>query len=400
MSDPPFAPRPLPSLVTGGPFHALMRRAGMLAADDLPSARAAWLVGAIAWLVGALLAMLQSWTAADPDLLAYFLDASPAAHALVALPVMIGIERSANGQLLSLLEHPLGHGLVPPSHEAAWREAVARADRRSGSALAEGFILLVAVAVCLALAAYTEMLGVDRWSRAGGRAGGPLSWAGAWTHVVVGALFVFLVLRWLLRFLVWSLLLWKLARMPLRLVASHPDRAAGLGFLAGYPTLFLGLVLGVGTAIGAKMLNSTVNGNATPEDLAAALAVWVAVVLVVFVGPVLFYAPRLAAFRNESLIEFGALGVRANRGLLEAIRESSASGDLERTARDESSRNALNALNALNNLHDRVDSIQPLLVTRATLIQLAVFALLPMLPALAVHVPLSRLLDLLLGGFT
>lgn len=393
MRDDPTLPQPLPSLVTGGPFHALMRRARMLAPDDLPAWRAAWLLGALAWTVGALLAVAQWATLGNTDLLAYFLDASPVAHALVALPVMIGIERSANRQLLALLEYPLLHGLIPAANAAEWRDAVGRADRQSGSAFAEAVMLVVAVSACLALATRGELLGIDRWSRLGGALDGPLSWSGAWMHIGVGTVFVFLVLRWLLRFFVWTLLLWKLARMPLQLVATHPDRAAGLGFLGNYPTLFVGLVLGIGTAIGAKLLNAVLHANATSDDFSGVLALWVAVVLVVFAGPVLLFAPRLAAFRNDALLAFGALGVRENRSLGRPVGGTATPSD--RPVQTEPA--ALNTLSALNKLHDRVDAIQPVLVTRTTILQLALCAVLPMLPALATQVPLSRLLDMVVG---
>jgi hypothetical protein len=41
-------------------------------------------------------------------------------------------------------------------------------------------------------------------------------------------LFWFLLLRWLWRHAVWGLLLRDLARLELRLVATHPDGAGGL----------------------------------------------------------------------------------------------------------------------------------------------------------------------------
>jgi hypothetical protein len=389
MRDSP-SPPPLPSLVTGGPFHALMGKARMLGADDLPTWRAAWVVGALAWTSGALLAAVQWWAVGNTDLLAYFLDASPVAHALVALPVMIGMERSANSQLLSLLEYPLRHRLIPATSEAEWRDAVGRADRQSGSALAEAVMLVLAVGNCLWLSTRPELLGIDRWSRLGGTLDGPLSWAGAWMHIAVGAGLVFLLLRWLLRFLVWTLLLWKLSRMPLDLVATHPDRAAGLGFVGNYPTLFVGLVLGFGTPIGAKLLNGAFHGHTTSDELTSVLALWITVVLVVFVCPVLVFAPRIAAFRNAALLELGAVAVRGNRSSVEAVFAPP-------TAADPSAQAALGALSALNKLHDRVDAIQPVLVTRPTLIYLVTCAALPMLPALATQVPLSRLLDIVAG---
>lgn len=48
------------SLVAGGPFHALLGAAGLLATDQLPRMRAAVILMLVAWLPPALLAAVLS----------------------------------------------------------------------------------------------------------------------------------------------------------------------------------------------------------------------------------------------------------------------------------------------------------------------------------------------------
>jgi hypothetical protein len=43
--------------------------------------------------------------------------------------------------------------------------------------------------------------------------------------------FQFLLLRWYVRLFIWLLFLWRISRFDLRLLAAHPDRAGGMGFL-------------------------------------------------------------------------------------------------------------------------------------------------------------------------
>lgn len=375
-------PRAVPSLVVGGPFHGVMDRAGMLAPDRLPTPRAAAITGSACWTIGALLAVAQYALDGDRTFLNYFLDASPYAHALVALTALLVVERTADARLSALIEYPLKHGLIAAEGVDRYRASVARADARSSSALAECVLLAAAIALCIAFADATHALEGPGWSRVDGAK----TWAGAWQHYAVGALLSFLVLRWLFRFLVWSLLLAALARLPLSLVPTHPDKAAGLGFLAAYPTLFVGLVLAVGAAVGAKLFDAAVYHAAPLDDLSAAIAVWMGGVLAVLVGPLLVFAPLLLRVRDRALVDVGGRAVGQNRSFWKAAEA------------DEAASPEPAAVNAVNTLYDRAAAIQPLIVTRQTFMQLLTFALLPMLPALATHVPLSRLAGLVLGG--
>src|SRR3954462_3622276 len=46
-------------------------------------------------------------------------------------------------------------------------------------------------------------------------------------------LFQFILLRWYFRLFIWYRFLWKVSRLKLNLIPTHPDGAGGLGFLTG-----------------------------------------------------------------------------------------------------------------------------------------------------------------------
>ena len=98
------------------------------------------------------------------------------------------------------------------------------------SVLAEGILAVLVVVV----SAYTrvELSGsFSTWQVLVSEAGRTRTLAGWWYVAVAIPLFQFLLYRWLWRLFIWTRLLWTLSRMNLQLTPTHPDLAAGLGFL-------------------------------------------------------------------------------------------------------------------------------------------------------------------------
>jgi hypothetical protein len=374
-------------LLAGGPFHALLRTAHLLGPDGLPRPRAAVGLGLCAWLAGAALALLEAWTGTRSSALAFFVDPSPYAHALVALPVLLGIESTANRRLSTLLDAPQRAGLLDAAGAAGYRAAFERARRRAASPARELLLALGAAA----LVAYFALLPgapLDGWSWQPGPDGARLTAAGFWMHAIVGGAVVFLVFRWLHRFLVWSLLLATLARLPLALVPTHPDRAGGLGVLTLYPSVFSGLILAVGATIGAELVAGAVRDTTTLNDIVVAMLAWTLGVLVVFLGPLLPFAVPLKRLRETALEELGPSSTVANRRFLAALRDSETGGPEPNAEQMES----------LNANYERVVAIQPMPVTRRELVELLIVAALPLAPALLTFLTPAKLIELVVGS--
>jgi hypothetical protein len=57
--------------------------------------------------------------------------------------------------------------------------------------------------------------------------------SGGWWFVTVSSpVLHFIIYRWFFRYSIWTLLLWRIMRLQLQLFSTHPDGAAGLGFLS------------------------------------------------------------------------------------------------------------------------------------------------------------------------
>ena len=119
------------------------------------------------------------------------------------------------------------------------------------SKLAKIFILVLTYATVAWLSQYLSPEGVEfmAWWKGGGGFR-VFSSAGTWAIFVSYPILIYLTLLWLWRRLLWARFLRSTTRLNLRLIAAHPDRLGGLGFLeaALRGQLPFSFCLGVGLA--------------------------------------------------------------------------------------------------------------------------------------------------------
>jgi hypothetical protein len=108
-------------------------------------------------------------------------------------------------------------------------------------------------------------------------------------------------------------------------------------------------------------------------------------------GPLLLFAPRLAATRRVGLREYGTLAQRYVREFDDKwLRGGVTAGEPLVGSAD------IQSLADLGNSYQIVQSIRPVPITKEALIQLAVITLLPVAPLVLTMIPLSELLKRLL----
>ncbi|RWN59381.1 hypothetical protein [Mesorhizobium sp.] len=84
--------------------------------------------------------------------------------------------------------------------------------------------------------------------------------AGWWCLLISAPIFSFLFLRWLWRHHVWGLLLLRdVAKLDLRLTASHPDGRGGLRFIGQYPNVYSTFVFAINCVVAAAIVNQLVH---------------------------------------------------------------------------------------------------------------------------------------------
>jgi hypothetical protein len=199
--------------------------------------------------------------------------------------------------------------------------------------------------------------------------------------------------RWYFRLFVWARFLWQSSRLELNLIPTHPDRAAGLGFLAMSSAAFAPLLLAHGAMFAGLMANPIFFAGAKLTDFKMVIIGGVAILLLVVLGPLLAFSPRLMRAKRTGLREYGILASRyVSEFDLKWVRGGATddeplvgSGDIQ-------------SLADLGNSFQVIREIKPFPFGKEAVIQLVVITVLPVLPLVLTMVPLEELITKLLGA--
>lgn len=381
------------SLVAGGPFYLFLSRLGLIGADRLTTLRTATILAMLAWLPPALLAAAQSLTDASYHGWGYFTDLTVPARYLVAIWAMVATERYADSRFKILGLQFREAGLLSRDSMPRYEAILAIADRRSSAWLAEAIMLGAALFFSGSMMHLVVSLTSSSWE---GRLVGEqinLSWAGTAARYVGNPLFLFLVLRWGWWFLVWAALLFRISRLPLQLIPTHPDRAAGLGFLSIYPSVFSGFAFALSCVISASILKDLALEQRPAEIVWFAVAGWLAINLMVFLGPLLVFALPLHAAREKALLEYGRMATRQH---VTTHRKWTGKKENDGSQADAA---GLPSSSELNTSIQAIREMGYTPINRAAVTQIVVAAGLPLIAVVFTLVPLDDLLKWALGKF-
>jgi hypothetical protein len=381
-----------PSLLRGGRAQALLGRLGLLGADGMPRTGAGIIVAVALWLPVAAIAAAHE-SALDLRFGgSFFVDIPTYARLLVAPAILIGMERVADLRLSRLLGSFERSGIVTGESVSRFRELVEIAHRRTGSRAAEAAMLAGAVAMSVFATLRRAELGAGSWLEADAAAGGPLSPAGWWFALVSLPVAFFLVLRWLWRASVLTALLRRTVQLPLALVPTHPDRAGGLGFVTVFPTICVPVALALSLIVASAVMQQVVFAGGTFEDVRALGFAWLAMALLIFVGPLALFSPVLFRLRERYLVEYSEIVTHFNRDAERSFAEADA-------RREQLDAATISALADIGGGWAAIAGMRLIPVDLRTLVPLVLVALIPMFAVAATLVPvtdlLKRVVDLL-----
>jgi hypothetical protein len=303
----------------GGPFFELQRRVGVLEEDALHAGRRAAIFVALAWGVPLLLSLLQGHAFGPQDSHPYLLDFGAWARFFIATGLFLlaeqQVEYGLRGKLGEFVRAPL---LAPESFKPA-AEAVVKALKLRNSGVAE--LVCLGLAIAGALALIDRLLAVDdsTWAVQIADDGAHVTLAGWWVVIFSAPLFYFLLMRGLWRYLVWAMLLWRLASLKLRLVATHPDGKAGLGFLAEYPNAYSMFVFGLSASMAITVVRHVFENNISSVTFGAIIGGWLAIVFAFFAFPLLAFSKPLSELKERSLQILAAQATLAHRAAERAL---------------------------------------------------------------------------------
>jgi len=174
-------------------------------------------------------------------------------------------------------------------------------------------------------------------------------------------------------------------------VATHPDHHGGIGFLGLSPMGFAPVAFAISAAIGSNWREQILFAGAHLTAFKIQAVVLLAVILIMAMGPLVFFVPRLAKLRRSGIIQYGALA---------QIHSTDFHGKwiLHRAGHEEEFLAAPEAstLTDYGSSYENIEAMQPFPFDKGAFVSLALAVAVPMIPAVLAQIPLAVVLQDLL----
>lgn len=371
------------SIVVGGPIYDFLLHSGLVQ-KRLPNIfRRMIALVAITW-VPLLLVSLRDGVAFGSKVRVPFLyDFSAYGRFLVALPLLIFAEVVIEPGIRVVVAEFVRGGLVPAHEMPRFESILQGAQRWRDSAIPEIMLLLLAFIPFFLFQREFEPGVVSSWhTNASG-----LTAAGWLFATFSGPLLRFITYRWIFRYLLWSFLLWRVSRLRLVLIPTHPDHAAGLLFLAVAQRRFAILFSAFGAVFAGQMANNMMFERIPLRSFESLMVGFIGLSLIIGLFPLALVAPVLRMVRNKGLAEYGRLArtyaesfdrkwVHAGHPPSESLLGT---GDIQ-------------SLADMGNSFELVQAMKIAPITKRLVLQIGAEAALPLLPVIVLGTPISQLI--------
>ena len=366
--------------LVGGPLHRLGSRLGLVRGGT----NTVWLgvaIGLSTWTVLMLLALLQ----AQGHKVFSLSVISGHVRLLVVIPLLFLCETLVVPRMAVFLRTITQSGVVPKGSLPALQSDVARVGRWKNSWLPEVIFLLIAIVMSEAGVGTAIYGATAAFDSIHALAGGTLvSWF-YWN--VCLTVFRFLVLRWLWLFFLWSYMLWRVSRLELHLIPTHPDRAAGLGYLEIVHVHFTPSVVAISALQSASFADELSAGTMKFEAVYPGLVIVLVLVAVLFLGPLFIFSPKLWACRVKGLSDYMVFASHYVNGFDNKWLEAKSAPPVETLLGTPD----LQSLADLSNSIDIIRSMRWVPLSMQLAANLGLATLLPMMPLLLNNYPVVEL---------
>ena len=303
---------------------------------------------------------------------------------LLAIPLFFVAESMFDSRVADVLRRMLQIRLVLPDDQPRLAAAVRKAIKARNSWLMEPAIAFLTTALIWAGLRTDLPLDVSTWRMT---AGGEHTWAGWWYGLVSIPVFQFLVWRWCWRLLVWSQLLWRIARLDLQLIPTHPDGAGGLAMLGVAHVDLSPFSFAVCAVLSASYAEQMLFAGVPPAAFAVSLTAAVVGSTLTLIAPLVFFTPKLIEAKQRALLEYGTLAATYTRAFAAKWLPTDPPPDEPILGTPD-----LQSLADLGSSFDLIRQMTIVPIARYQILLIAGAAALPFAPLVLVAFPLDQLL--------
>ena len=375
------------SLIRGGPFYQAQIASRLIRPHQWNLGRRIIFAVAIGWLPLVLLTAIFAPSAVGELLRDY----KVASRMLIAVPVLLFGQILMESKFRTIVS-TTREDLIAPADVPQFNGILAKIVRLRDNVLPE---LVIAVLVVLHIAmSFNGKIGMaGDWAILGARTAfdAHLSPAG-WYYVGVSQfLYQFLVGLCLWKWLLWTFFVFSLSRMKLQLMVSHPDKHGGMGFLGMSTLAFAPIAFAITAAVGATWRYEILNMDARLMSFKLPAIVLVVMVVLLAIGPLLFFVPKLAPLRRKGILQYGSLAHLESAEFHDKWILHRKGHELEFLAAPE-----VSTLTDLATSFQNIEDMKAIPLDKGSLMAPVIAVVLPLLPAVMAQVPLKVVLKSLL----
>lgn len=372
----------------GGPPTGLLTRLGLMRPGAPRIALRMMLVIAVGWAPLVVLTAFQDLSAHDGSFADFLSDYGVHARSLLAAPLFILAEAVCLPRFSAIARHFASAGLVAADDRPRFARATASTLRLRDSTQLEVAVLALAATLVVTLGVSLPAHVFPHWQRIG--AHHIVTPAALWHDFISVPLLMVLLLGWVWRIVLWTRFLVLVSRLRLDLVAAHPDRSGGLGFLGVSLEACAILAFTLGVVVAGTVANRVVNDGVSILSFRTVLIVFVAAVAILFVSPLFAFTPTLVRTWRRGVFEYGALAHSLGRQMEarwlhhDATPESLSVGDFSATT-------------DLYSIVANVQAMWPLPIALRNLAVLVIATLAPFVPVVLMFMSPADLVQKLTG---
>ena len=375
------------SIVRGGPFYRYRRAVGLIPEKGLGLAKRVVFIVAVTWLPIVIAALLSRRALPGQGVDPLFRHFGLHARMLIAIPLLILAEGSIEAIVPDIVRQFVKAGFVTGEVRAQFDEALRKTERLRDSLW--GLVLVIAAMVNAIILSSGSNWGSDEMTWAVDQQGQTIhiGFGGWWLLFVGRPVFSGFLAIWFWRLLVGGVLIWRISKLDLHLVPSHPDRAGGLAFVSQLSKSYAPIVFAISVVIAGRWAHDVLYHGVHVDDLKPMLAVYVGAILLIFVAPLLLFSRNLRSYKRKSILEYGALIGAQGRLVREKWIGGHDVGDPPIFDSPE-----LGPTVDISSIYTAVAQMRLVPIGKDALIPILAAIALPMLPVFAIEIPIKDLL--------
>lgn len=369
------------SFVRGGLFHRFLKLIKVTDDKRWNVHRRILFVLAIVWAPVVVIRLVHAPARLMDMLLDYRLEARA-----IAAVVLIVAEPIMDSRFRLLIEHIRECHLLIGPDLAEMDNILARLRRLRDSIIPEIlFVVAVSVRAAMSYSFVVEQTSGDlSYQTATGIHLTPAGWYGL---VISAPLIQFLGLVVLWRWLLWTIFAFRLSRLNLQLVPSHPDENGGLGFLSISTQAFVPFSFALSIVVGAAFRNDILHNGKHLVNFKGPGIALVFILFAVALLPLLAFIPKLLPLRRKGILQYSIVGHMQSFAFHDKWIHHGEEHEDEVIAAPE-----MSTLSDYNSAYKNVEDMYPIPVDREALTGLAISMAIPALPVILAQIPIQTVL--------